>query len=302
MSEDFRPLTIDDGKWIRNLLYEEKDMACEYNFCTLFLWGQINEYVIARYQDRLLVRMTDGHEYYYLYPAGKGSLRDALHVLKEDARRNGQQLKLMDVTQNQINALEEVCPGRFRFVGYRDGWDYVYDIHRLAELSGKKLHAKRNHIHRFEEQYPNWSFEPVSQNNIEECLELETEWVAKKIKENGMDKNMADENLVITNAIHNWEHLNMKGGVLRANGKAQAFSLGSFTTPECFNVHLEKACDDIQGTYAMINREMARMIRDDFSEVKWINREDDLGRPGLRKAKMSYYPELLLEKSVAIEV
>ena len=90
--------------------------------------------------------------------------------------------------------------------------------------------------------------------------------------------------------------LELEGGLITVQGKPVAFSLGSLTTPECFNVHFEKAFADIQGSYPTIAREMARMVRERHPEVKWLNREDDMGLEGLRKAKLSYYPEILLEK------
>ena len=97
------------------------------------------------------------------------------------------------------------------------------------------------------------------------------------------------------------EELRLEGGLIRAGGQVVAFSLGSFNTPQCFTVHFEKAKRDLQGAYTAINREMARMIRDKYPDTRWINREDDLGLEGLRRAKLSYYPDFLVEKYTATE-
>ena len=193
---------------------------------------------------------------------------------------------------------------RFSWQEDRDGWDYLYDVNRLADLGGKKLHAKRNHIHRFDEQFPDWLFEPITPANIPECLELERAWSARRQldePETG-EETLSEETIAVIEALYQMESLALEGGLIRAGGRPVAFSLGSLTTPACFDVHFEKADGDIQGAYAVINREMARMVRDRHPQVKWLNREDDLGLEGLRKAKLSYYPDILLEKFTAREV
>ena len=86
------------------------------------------------------------------------------------------------------------------------------------------------------------------------------------------------------------------------DARAVAFSMGSFTAPGCFDVHFEKAYADVEGAYPVINRELARYIRRLYPDTQWFNREDDMGLEGLRKAKLSYYPDILLEKFTAREV
>ena len=164
----------------------------------------------------------------------------------------------------------------------------------MADLPGKKLHQKRNHIRRFDDNNPDWMFHPITKDNMHLCLEMEKEWA--NLKDANEDKSLSAETVAIIEALYQMDALEMEGGVITAGGRPVAFSLGSLTTPECFNVHFEKAFADIQGSYPTIAREMARMVRERHPEVKWLNREDDMGLEGLRKAKLSYYPEILLEK------
>lgn len=299
---EFKSPQLTDRAWALPLLMAENCMASQYNFANLYLWSRAFGQFIARRDDRLLVisryHNADGC---YAYPVGSGPLGDALDALSADAKEHGAGLTLLGVTGPQRARLEEEFPGRFNFEEDRDNWDYLYDINRLADLGGKKLHAKRNHIHRFDDAFPDWLFEPIGPENLKECIAVGEAWAAEHHGEEEGSDTLHEETVALIEALYQRETLGMEGGLIRAGGEVVAFSLGSFTTPECFDVHFEKAKKDIQGAYAVINREMARMVREKYPEVKWINREDDLGLEGLRKAKLSYYPDMMLEKFSAVE-
>ena len=293
-----------DKPWVDELLGRCNYRGCDYNFTNLFVWQRAYGFELGRLGDFLAVRVRSRVGHSYMYPAGSGDIAGAVQALAEDAAARGEPLRLVCVTRRQMAELEEFFPGRFEYTADRDGYDYLYDIDRLADLGGKKLHAKRNHIHRFDEQFPDWLFEPITPANIPECLDLERAWSARRQldePETG-EETLSEETIAVIEALYQMESLALEGGLIRAGGRPVAFSLGSLTTPACFDVHFEKADGDIQGAYAVINREMARMVRDRHPQVKWLNREDDLGLEGLRKAKLSYYPDLLLEKFTAREV
>lgn len=295
--QTFQCPELTDRQWAAPLLQAEGSYACEYNFGTIYLWSRAYPQKITRQDNRLLVRIQGALGICYLFPAGSGPLAPALDALQADAAEQGNPLILVCVTQAQREQLEQEFPGRFDFEEDRNGWDYIYDVNRLADLTGKKLHSKRNHIHRFDEEFPDWLFEPITPGNVPECVALERDWALSRQDdpaENG--ETISEETVALIEALYQRDALGLEGGLIRADGKPVAFSLGSFTTPECFNVHFEKAYGDIQGAYTVINREMARYIRANHPDVKWFNREDDLGLEGLRKAKLSYYPDILLEK------
>ncbi|HJH61962.1 MAG TPA: phosphatidylglycerol lysyltransferase domain-containing protein [Firmicutes bacterium] len=300
----FRSPELSDRQWAVPLLAAEGCLGCEYNFNNMYLWSRAYPQKIARLGDRLLAQIRGRLGTSYLYPAGSGPLAPALDALREDAAAHGVPLTLICLAPQQRQRLEEEFPGRFSWQSDRDGWDYLYDVNRLADLGGKKLHAKRNHIHRFDDQFPDWSFEPITPDNVPECLDLERAWAARRRQDEpgGGEGSLSEETVAVIEALYQMQTLSLEGGLIRAGGKPLAFSLGSLTTPECFDVHFEKADGSIQGAYAVINREMARMVRDRHPQVRWLNREDDLGLEGLRKAKLSYYPDLMLEKYTAREV
>jgi len=294
---------FEDRQWAQPLLSAEADPACEYSFASIYLWSRAWPQQIARCGGRLLVRIQGKLGLCYLYPAGSGPLSAAVDALAQDAVGNGVPLTLVCVTEEQRAALEEACPGRFAFEEDRDGFDYLYDINRLADLPGKKLHAKRNHIRRFDDQFPDWLLEEITPANVPECVELERQWAALRQEEAGEDADsVSEETIALIEALYHKDKLGLEGALIRADGSPVAFSLGGLITPGVFGVNFEKSFGDIQGAYPAINREMARFVRGRHPGVKWLNREDDLGIEGLRKAKLSYYPDILLTKYTAREV
>ncbi len=299
---DFKTPTPADRHWVTPLVVAEGAMGSESNFNNMYLWSRMYGQEIARLGDRLLVRVRGESGHRYLFPYGSGDLVPAVEALAEDAVSRGEKLNFICLSKEQKAQLQALWPDRFEYdcEWDRNSWDYIYDVNKLADLTGKKLHSKRNHIHRFDERFPDWLAEPITAANVEECVEMERVWAAAK-SESGTDETLTEETISILEALYLRDELELHGVLIRAEGKVVAFSMGSFTTPECFDVHYEKAFGEIQGAYPVVNREMARMIRAQYPNVKWFNREDDLGLEGLRKAKMSYYPDILLEKCSARE-
>ena len=154
-----------------------------------------------------------------------------------------------------------------------------------------------------DDQFPDWLLEEITPANVPECVELERQWAAIRQEEAGEDgDSVSEETIALIEALYHMDKLGLEGALIRADGSPVAFSLGGLITPEVFGVNFEKSFGDIQGAYPAINRELARFVRERHPQVKWLNREDDMGLEGLRKAKLSYYPDLLLVKHTAREV
>ena len=184
----------------------------------------------------------------------------------------------------------------------RDGYDYLYEVERLAELGGKKLHAKRNHINRFVENNPTWAYEEITPATLPECLEMDKEWYRRSLQREGdaEERDLGDEGIALRTAMEHYEELGLEGGLIRVYGEVVAFTIGDRLSADTYDVHFEKAYGELQGAYAMINREFARWVRARHPEIRYLNREDDMGVEGLRKAKQSYYPDLMVEKHTAV--
>ncbi len=299
---EFQSPQLADKAWIDQLLSLAGYRGCEYNFTNLYTWKDAYNHQVARLDDFLAVRLCGGLGCSYLYPAGSGDRAAAVAALRADAEERGQPLRLVCLTKEQTGELEALFPGRFRFESDRDGWDYLYEIDRLADLGGKKLHGKRNHINRFLENNPTWVYEPITPDSLAECLEMDKEWYRRSMIREGAaeERDLGDEGRALRLAIEHYRELGLEGGLIRVYGEVVAFTMGDVLTSDTFDVHFEKAYGELQGAYAMINREFARWVRANHPGIRYLNREDDMGVEGLRKAKESYCPDLMVEKYSAV--
>ena len=293
----------EDGPWVQPLLAAEGLPLCNYSFPVLFCWKDAYGFQYAPLERRLLVRLNSSWCHSYLWPVGEGDPLPALEALTQDARAEGQPLRLIGLTLYHKNWLEDHYPGRFLFQEVRDGFDYLYSVDRLADLPGKKLHAKRNHIHRLDENRPGWTWAPLTPQDIPACLALDAAWHQEALTREtpGGLSSLDDEHQALVLALNHLHILGLEGVVLHWQGEIFGFSLGAPLTDTIFDVHFERARGEIQGAYPAVNRSMAQYVRQHHPQVRYLDREDDMGLPGLRKAKLSYYPDYLQVNFSAVE-
>ena len=303
----FHEPEIGDRDWVEERFRASGNQGCEYSFSTLFLWSEAYRQQVARLDGYVLERLHGKLGAGYLFPAGSGPLEQALSALEADAAARSEPCRFFCVTSGQAAQLELLRPGQYLIRPDRDGWDYLYDINRLADLGGKKLHGKRNHIHRFEERYPDWQVEEISMDNLMECAEMDLEWNRRyrSLDASGEAEEAQtrlDERHALSRAFTYYEALGLSGLLLRVEGQVAAFTIGSPIGSDTFDIHFEKAYSELQGAYPMVNREFARWLRAHRPGLCWLNREDDMGMEGLRKAKLSYYLDRMVEKFMAVRI
>ena len=265
--------------------------GCEYSFVNLYLWGRQTAAVMDGYL--VLFSHFNGHSV-YPFPVGQGDIRPILDAVIEDSRERGIPCRFTSLNQADMELLEAFYPGKFRFRCDRNDFDYVYHIDERADLTGRKFQQKRNHVNRFEATYPDWRVEMLEGAAMEDAKTVIRQWFAHKQEDPEMD--MGLEELALRRAFEHFDELGLEGLVLYAGGEPVAVTMGSRLSKDTFDVHFEKAREDVQGAYGAINRAFARHLREKYPEVRYLNREDDLGLPGLRKAKLSYNPAFLVEK------
>lgn len=267
--------------------------SCERTFTNVFLWAPYYDVTFSEVEECVCFKSEfDG--FAFTYPAGDPShVKKAIEVLEKYAIEQGQDFCLYNLTSDMFEALEEMFPNKFQIEYNRDIADYVYEREKLTTLSGKKLHAKRNHINKFKATYKNWSYEPLTDDNLSDCIEMTHKWGL--IKECDKDESKMQELGVTLKALKAYKKLGLFGGVLRVDGDIVAFTLGEPICNDTFVVHIEKAFTDIQGAYPMINQQF---VEHECQNYTYINREEDTGAEGLRKAKLSYRPAFLVEKGV----
>lgn len=287
----FKDIELTDKELITSYTLDSPRQNCDLSFSNLCSWRFLYDTQFAVLDGFLLFKFWADGELVYMMPTGRGDLRKVLDALIEDAHREKSCLCLLGVTQDNCAELEALMPGRFRFTVDRDYADYIYLRTDLATLSGKRYQPKRNHVNKFRKNYPDYEYLPITPARIGECLDLEAEWC----KANGCDQQegTGNERRALVYALHHFEELGLTGGILHAGGKMAAFTFGMPINRTTFGVHVEKADTSIEGAYAMINYEFANHLPEQYI---YLNREEDLGIEGLRRAKLSYHPALLLEK------
>ena len=222
-------------------------------------------------------------------------MKPAIDAIIDDARERGIPCRLIALTEEDCGLLEILYPGKFRFHNDRDSYDYVYDIHALADLKGRKYQKKRNHLNRFRQENPRFEMAVITQDNLPAVKRLVEKWYALRLQVDPRgDFHM--EQAALKKALENMDKLELEGLLLSTEAGPVAMTLGSFLSDDTFDVHFEKALDIADGAYPAINNGFANYLREKYPQLRYLNREDDMGIDGLRKAKESYYPHHMVEK------
>lgn len=288
---DYQPITLQMKADYEQCLAKAGEKGCEYGFANLFLWGRQK---LAFINGGVSVFSQFNRQSIYLFPIGQ-QLKEMVDAIILDASCRGIPCRLTGLSQGDCSLLEDLYPGRFRFHTARDSFDYLYSVEDLAELKGRRFQKKRNHLNRFLQTHPNAVTEQITGENTPEVEKMVENWYSLRLLEDpSQDFHM--ERAAIKKAFRYRRELELEGLLLRVDGQIAAMTLGSRLSDSTYDIHFEKALDHFDGVYAAINRSFARYIRDSYPEIRLLNREDDMGLEGLRKAKMSYNPTSFREK------
>ena len=287
----FKPLELEDGPFLHDLLWRYQPETSELTFTNFYIWRRRYEFQWSLHKDWLLaVSLVDGQEPFAFPPLGPAPrhepMRAVLQWLRDERRAAAPRLERAD----QRLVSEVAASGEFSAEPARADFDYVYRTSDLIDLAGSKYHGKRNHIARFSKAHA-FSYARCDDSHVVPCLDLAESWCSFKRCKDDMD--LMDEWDAVKDALAHHRRLNVRGGVILIEGKVEAFALGELLNEQTAVVHIEKANPETPGLYALINREFCR---NEWSGVPFINREQDLGEEGLRRAKLSYHPSRLVEK------
>ena len=289
---NFKPFATEDKSLYEEYLFSEGVRGCEFSFANLYSWGRQSFAVVC---DHIVTFSQFDRRTVYTYPIGKGDKKAVFDAIISDAHARGIPCRISGIVGNEAETLESLYPGKFRFHCDRGSYDYVYDINDLADLPGKKYHGKKNHLNRFKENCKGYLAEPISEKNVNTVRKFAESWFNSRISENP-ESDFHMERAAIERALTHYGELMLEGILITLNGEALAFTIGSRLSSDSFDVHFEKARSDVNGAYTAINYEFARYIREKYPDVKYLNREEDMGLEGLRRAKESYKPHHLIEK------
>jgi hypothetical protein len=287
----FKPIQLEDRIHIHQILAAYQPQTSELTFTNLFIWRSYYGFRWSMYKDWLcIIGSTDTHQTYALPPIGPPSrvhvTRELIAWLKDEKKQ-----KQASIERADTRLVSELSESKiFTVEPIREHYDYVYRSSDLTSLAGKKYHAKRNYISKFQRTFV-YTYEPLTDTHIRSCLELIEVWCGQhRCVE---DMNLFGEWEAVGEALVHFNDLELHGGVILIDGKVEAFTLGELLNDTTAVVHVEKTNPEMRELYAVINQ---KFVEQNWRIVPYINREQDLGKPGLRKAKLSYYPDHLVEK------
>ena len=288
----FDRLTAAQKEQYNNILFSVPPRGCEYSFANLCLWGKQQ---VAFLQDCVAFFSHFHGKSVYPYPIGTGDKKAVIEAIIQDSRKRGIPCRLTGLTDADREELETLFPDTFHIRTVRDSFDYVYDIHDLADLKGRKFQKKRNHVNRFRNEHPNFQVMPLNPCNLAGPRLMVDDWYRIRMQEDP-EGNYLLENIALARAFQHYASLGLEGIALVDDGKILAVTMGTRMGSDTFDIHFEKAREDVEGAYAAVNCEFARYLRLKYPEAQFLNREDDLGLEGLRKAKLSYNPHHMVQK------
>lgn len=290
----FKHIESQDMPLIWQYLSRNNSRSCDFSYGGIFMWVDYFEYEYAICHDTLFIKgKTQNHPYSVSFslPIGSLSLSDATKLLKEYCREQNITLILSAIPEEDLPRFCELSPTEITELS--DWADYVYDASSLAILSGKKLSKKRNHVNKFTTLYPNADYSRITSDNIHLVKAF-----MKRLCLTPAPSTMAAEERILASKMIETVCSNdnpMIGGMLHIGSKVVAYTIGDIKNDTLF-IHIEKADRLIPGSYESINKYFAVDITSNYPQVQFINREDDAGDPGLRKAKLSYHPSALIRK------
>lgn len=261
----------------------------ECAFTNLYLWRDYYHIYWCVAHGFLLVKVKKNNVDFFLQPFG-GRDEDLPRLMQElEEAHDGKPFELHGIYEFTKERLEKVIPN-IEYIEDRDNWDYVYLRENLATLAGRKYHGQKNHYNAFKKAYPDWSYEPITDANKAECLAFGEKWCDQRMAE---DPSIAYEKMAIIEAFRDFDALGLRGGAIRVYGNIEAFSFGKKINEDTAVLHVEKANAQMRGLYTAINKEFAANA---WGDVKYLNREEDMGLEGLRTAKESLHPEFMVKK------
>jgi len=290
---DFHKPKIQHRDCLQSILSLSGDLNSESAFGTLYLWCDAYDINVCVYKN-ILFKMTTRPFPQYDFPKGIKNLNElkvAIELLREDAlERKLKEFRLTKLLDSELELLSKAFPSKFTFSESRNDFDYIYSISDLANLKGKKYHSKRNHISKFNKLY-NWEYTKLSASNAQECLNFFRKWFKLNTDKESLTK--ISEYSALERAFKDYNLLNLTGSAIKVDGKMIACTVGERINSSTLLVHFEKAFSEFEGSYSVINNEFCK---DQESEYELVNREEDMGIPGLRKSKLSYKPKFLVKK------
>lgn len=288
---DFVSLELKDCDLFETFLKEYKPEISELTFANLFIWRSHYKFHWSLYKDWLVIASLEGEfGTYVMEPIGPSPRTEVTRVVLEWMRDEKKE-KYPRIERADERITSEIGGVKGIIIEpTRDHFDYVYLRDDLVNLAGNKYRSKRNHMNQLLRTY-SYQYSDLAPDHIQDCIELQEKWCILRRCED--DLNLLGEWDAVKEILNSYESLNVQGGVVTIENKVMAFTIGQMLNEDTAVVHIEKADPEIPGLYPVINQQFCE---NNWKNASYINREQDLGMPGLREAKLSYYPDHMVKK------
>ncbi|MDD4033566.1 MAG: phosphatidylglycerol lysyltransferase domain-containing protein [Bacteroidales bacterium] len=288
----FREVTPDDRSRIEKAFYDSPSGQQNHCFPVLYLYRDTYHTRIAFYKGFLLVQMRYLDRLCFFYPVGEGDLSEVIEAMISCAKASGMVFVMIKLTRDQKEELTSLFPGRFHYSLSRGDFEYIYQTKKLQNLTGKSLQSKRNHINALMKAY-SWAYEDLCLENLPECIEFSSRWTRDMMNHRMKFSDSGNYDVIALNhALEEYFETGLLGGLIRLNGRVSAFSIGCPVGKSTLNVLFERADSSVRGLYPLICQQFAIHAGRNYLT---INRGEDLNHEGLRKSKLSWKPDILLE-------
>ncbi|MGB8656590.1 MAG: phosphatidylglycerol lysyltransferase domain-containing protein [Candidatus Zixiibacteriota bacterium] len=285
----FKPIALEDRDFIQDIFDQYQPQTSELTFTNFFIWRLHYGIRWSTYGDWLFFLCdTDNDGSFAFQPIGPPPRLEVVGMLLQWLVENGKDPRIERADQRLVSEIQQA--GNLLIEPNRDHFDYVYRTEDLIHLTGNKYHSKRNHISQFL-RTNSFTYASLTDYLVKGCLELSETWCELRRCEE--DLNLLEEWEAVRQALSYFRSLKLEGGVILIGNKVEAFALGELLNQRTAVVHIEKANPEIPGLYALINQQFCEKS---WQSIPYVNREEDLGEPGLRKAKLSYHPDHMAEK------
>jgi len=277
---EFKPIGLEDQEYIQSVIDEYPSEACEINFGNIFIWRNFERSKFTLLNDNLCILCEPPSEpAYFLQPIGNCKIKETIKICLSFFHR---------LSRLPESFVAKYCTD-YKCEPDRNNFDYVYLSKDLIDLKGKKYDGKRNRIKKFEKNHAS-KYIRLSREHLVDCQHLFEEWLKSKSLS---DTQLGPEKDAILEALAYYEALRLVGGAVEVDGRLAAFSVGEKLKTDTAVIHIEVVNPAYNGLAQFINREF---VKNELSAYKYINREQDIGLAGLRRAKMSYHPHHLIKK------
>lgn len=292
---NFRKPVPADQEWIQNAGFQTGLRQNDAGFVNISLLTEKYNTHVCNYNGTLLRFFPEGYlKGSYAAPVGNADYREMIPLLEADAAERNLPFRLELLTKEDCNKLEEAFPGEFIIENKPDFSEYLHLREHHAAMAGRHFSSKRNHIAQFFRRHPDAYVVPITKDNMHDAYRVARNWLDGQPQEK--KEYLEYEYRAIMKSGENWDAWQLKGILVYSDGAPVGMSIASKISDGVYDVHFEKALAEYPHVWSVLVREMARYLED----AVWINREEDLGDEGLRKSKLSYRPDLLLQKFSAI--